>query len=125
MAAAAAATAAKKCHTNSNSLGRSKGTASLVGFVPAKSIAPLGTGAAVAKSTELRSREREGMVTAAQPGTGATETVAATVKEGSAAERLQPACPTAADTVRERLRQTPVGLDAELSYLVRHFFVLQ
>lgn len=121
MASAAAAAAGKKCNANSNSLGRSKGKASLVGFGRAKSIAPAGAGAAVAKSTELRSGEREGMVAATQLGTGATETVAATAKEGSAAERLRPACPTAADTVRERLRQTPVGLDAELSYLVRHF----
>lgn len=126
-AAATASTVAvaKKCYANSYSLGRSKDKASLVGFVRAKSIALAGAGAAVAKSTELHSRERVGKLTAAHLGTGATGVGTATAKEDSAAERLQPVCPTTAGTVREKLRQTPVGLDAELSYLVRRCLVLQ
>lgn len=127
-ATASAAAAANKCFTNGggrNGLGRSNDKASLVGFVRAKSIALAGAGAAVEKSTELGSRAREGTATATQLGTGATATVKATAKERSTAEHLQTVCPTTADTVRERLRQTPVGLDAELSYLVRRFFFLQ
>lgn len=124
-ATASVVAAAKKCYSNSSSPGLSKEGASPLGFVRAKSIALEDAGAAAAKSTELHSKKGEGMPSAAQLVTGATVTVTPAGKEGSKAERPRPVCPTTADTVRERLRQTPVGLDAELSYLVRHAFVLQ
>lgn len=105
---------------SSRIVGGSKGKAAgLTGFVPAKSMvlaATAAAGAAVESTKSPHPRAREG--TAAEQGTGATAT---TVQEGrSATERRRGASsPKAADDVREKLRQTPVGLDADLSYLVR------
>lgn len=95
-------------------------TAGLTGFVPAKFMvlaASAAAGAAVESTKAPHPRTRDG--TAAEQGTGATATT--TVQEGSKAteRRRGGSSPTTADDVREKLRQTPVGLDADLSYLVR------
>lgn len=100
------------------------------GFAPAKSVALAAAGAAAAKSTEVLSREREGAAvstTAKQHNGGAATTPTEKERgpeEGRRTASAEPA--STADAVREKLRQTPVGLDAELSYLVRRdllFFV--
>eukprot|EP00752_Nemacystus_decipiens_P002246 g2129.t1 len=121
-----AGVAARKSHRDRGAGGGlpvGEGTAPSAGFVPSKSVAP----AAAGKSTEVHSGAREGTVsttTAVQHDTRAAAAMATTTEEERAPDerrRISPASaelPSAADAVREKLRQTPVGLDAELSYLV-------
>ncbi|CAM9598989.1 unnamed protein product, partial [Ectocarpus sp. 12 AP-2014] len=123
-AAVATAAAGKSSCVNGDGSridGGGKGKAAgLTGFVPAKSMVLAATaaaaGAAVESTKSPHPRARDG--TAGEQGTGATATT--TLQQGSkATERRRGASsPTTADDVREKLRQTPVGLDADLSYLV-------
>lgn len=105
-----------------------EGKMSLVGFVPATSVvpkAPASDTSAVAtmKSTNPHSRVREGNEVLQDVGAKrAARTATITGKEQGtsvARPREVPLSPTPASVVREKLRETPVGLDADLSYLVR------
>lgn len=127
-AAVATAAAGKSSYAyvnrdGSRIVGGGKGKAAgLAGFVPAKSMilaaTAAATGAAVKSTKSPHPRAREG--TTAEQGTGATATTATVQEDSSATERRRgESSPTTADDVREKLRQTPVGLDADLSYLVR------
>lgn len=127
-AAVAAKAAAKTSHSNhgDGALGGGKGAATSAGFATAKSVAQAAAGAAAAaKSTEVYSRAREGTVSSTAKQHDAGAATATTGKEHGPDEGRQTASaepPSTADAVREKLRQTPVGLDAELSYLVRRVF---
>ncbi len=113
--------------------GGGKGGTSIPGFVPATSVAlaAAAADAAPVKDTDGHSGVREegavATATARQDGDGgAGGAPLTTAKQGGAGDNSRRAAaavpavsPSVAEAVREQLRQTPVGLDAELSYLVR------
>ena len=121
--AAAKTAAAKASHSNRGG----ERTVPSAGFVPAKSVALAAATESPAASSVAR--EGEGAVSTAtekQHDTGAAMTTAEKDRDPGEGRRTASASasasaepPSAADAVREKLRQTPVGLDAELSYLVR------
>lgn len=125
--AAAAASSAKKRygHRAGSGFRGVEGAVALADFVPARSVAPhaAAVGAAAAKNTESFST-----VSAIPKQQGPGAATATTKKkesdphEGRRTASVATEPPSAADAVREKLRQTPVGLDAELSYLVRRGF---
>ncbi|CAM9118141.1 unnamed protein product, partial [Hapterophycus canaliculatus] len=125
--ARASGAAARNICVERDSESRGEGKRSLTGFVPAKSMAPAPatseTGdVARLKNTDPQSRVREG--TAMLQGVRARTAVSTATHTGkeqgsdTARARGVPLSPTPASVVREKLRETPVGLDADLSYLV-------
>lgn len=142
-AGARAAEEAKRAHDggrgDTTSLRRGgKASTPCTGLVPGASVALAATaaGAAPAKCTHglplplppsgarVHEEGAAAAATARQDG-GAGDAPLTTAKQGIAGENSRRAAaampavsPSVADAIREQLRQTPVGLDAELSYLV-------
>lgn len=132
-AARASAAAAKKSCVDRESESTGQGRTSVTGFVPATSVAPEAMAsdtdaAAMPKNTHPHFGVRGGtaMLQDVEARTAATTATNTGLGQGGAAKRLREVSlsPTPARMVREKLRETPVGLDADLSYLVRHFLML-
>ncbi|CAM9144280.1 unnamed protein product [Scytosiphon promiscuus] len=116
---------ARKSRVDRENESRGEGKPSSTGFAPAKSLVQAVMASdmdatTTPKSTNSGVREGIAMLQGVWAETQPTTAIKTGARQGRAAEcgREMSLSPTPASLVREKLRETPVGLDADLSYLV-------